>query len=164
VHPRAPHLRRTLSAPYRCLVDRCTIAGMTKLAGRTHVAQASHRSSTGGGDPADLLRWARRLTDSAEAISTAATSAGAGPAIAMALGHIETAIEHLERGTEQMEGLARARLTHATLVLGEPWNDVVVARTARDFQDLARGLANARRACEKVRQNAGPILAELTAV
>ena len=68
------------------------------------------------------------------------------------------------RGSQEMEGLARARLTPATVLLGDPWNDVVVARTARDFEDLARALANARRACEKVRENAGPILAELTAV
>jgi hypothetical protein len=63
-----------------------------------------------------------------------------------------------------MEGVARARLTDATVLLGDPWNDVLVARTTRDFEDLARALANARRACEKARRNAGPILAELTAV
>jgi hypothetical protein len=50
------------------------------------------------------------------------------------------------------------------LLLGDPWNHVVVARTAHDFEDLGRALANARRACERVRRNAGPILAELTAV
>jgi hypothetical protein len=63
-----------------------------------------------------------------------------------------------------MEGLARGRLTPATALLGDPWNDVLVAGTARDFEDLARALANARRACQKVRDNVGPMLAELTAV
>jgi hypothetical protein len=164
VSPRAPHPRGTSSARYRCVAHGGTIAGMTKLAGRTRVTQAPHGPSVWGGNPAELLRCAHRLADSAEAISTAATSAGAAAAIAAALGQIETALEHLERGTEQMERLARARLMQATVVLGEPWNDVVVARTARDFDDLARALANARRACEKVRHNAGPILAELTAV
>jgi hypothetical protein len=166
VHPRAPHPRCTSSARYRGETRRCTIAGMTTLAGGIRVAQAPQRSdrSGGAGNPADLLRWAHRLTDSAEAVSTAAASPGSDAAIAAALGHIETALEHLERGAEQMERLARARLTQATAVLGEPWNDVVVARTARDFEDLGRALANARRACGKVRQNAGPILAELAAV
>jgi hypothetical protein len=134
---------------------------MTKLVDRTRVAQAAHRPSYDGGSPADLLQSARRLTDSAEAVSTAAARPGAAGAVAAALGHIETSLEHLEQGTEQMERLARERLTQATVLLGEPWNDVVVARTARDFEDLARALANARRACEKVRQHAGPILAEL---
>jgi hypothetical protein len=139
----------------------CTISGMTKLAG---VAQASPGHSTGGGIPADLLRSAHRLSDSAEAIRAAAGSPGAAAAIAAALAHIETALENLERGTEEMERLARARLTLARVLLGDPWSDAVVARTADDFEDLARALANARRACEKVRQSAGPILAELTAV
>lgn len=140
------------------------MSGMTKLAGRIGVTQASPGRSTDGGNPADLLWWAHRLSDSAEAIRAAAASPGAGAAIAAALGHIETALQNLERGSQEMEGLARARLTPATVLLGDPWNDVVVARTARDFEDLARALANARRACEKVRENAGPILAELTAV
>ena len=129
---------------------------------------ASHRPppgrSTDGGNPVDLLRWAHRLSDSAEAICAAAASPGAATAIAAALGHIETALDNLERGSEEMEGLARACLTHATVLLGDPWSDAVVARTARDFEDLGRALANARRACEKVRRNAGPILAELTTV
>jgi hypothetical protein len=85
-------------------------------------------------------------------------------AIGSALAHIERTLENLERGTDEMEALARVRLTRATVLLGDPWNHVVVARTAHDFEDLARALANARRACEKVRRNAGPILAELTAV
>jgi hypothetical protein len=114
--------------------------------------------------PADLLWWAHRLSDSAEAICAAAASPGVAAAIAAALGHIETALENLERGTEEMERLARARLTPATVLLGDPWNDMVVARTARDFEELARALANARGAREKVRHNAGPILAEFTAV
>jgi hypothetical protein len=135
---------------------------MTNLVDTIGVAQRSPRASTG--HPADLLWWAQRLSDSAEAISTAAASPGAAAAIASALAHIETALENLERGAGEMEALARARLTHATVVLGDPWNDVVVARTVHDFEDLARALANARRACEKVRRTAGPVLAELTAV
>ena len=114
--------------------------------------------------PADLLWWTRRLSDSAEAIARAAASPGAAVAIAEGLAHIETALESLERGTDEMEALARARLTSATAVLGDPWNQAVVARTAHDFEDLAQALANARLACEKVRANAGPILAELTAI
>jgi len=115
-------------------------------------------------DPEDLLSSAHRLSAAAEAIASTAASPGAAAAIASALAHVETALERLERGTDEMEGLARARLTRAAVLLGDPWDDVVVARTARDFEDLARALANARRACEKVRQNAGPILAELTSV
>ena len=134
---------------------------MTTLAGRTDVTQASFSRSKRG-NPADLLGWAQRLSDSAEAIRAAAANPGAAPAIAAALGQIETAIANLERGTDEMEALARARLTRATVVLGDPWNDVLVARTARDFDDLARALANARRACEKLRRSAGPMLAELT--
>ncbi|HEX2104780.1 MAG TPA: hypothetical protein VHF51_14080 [Solirubrobacteraceae bacterium] len=134
---------------------------MTNLGDRIGVAQPSPGPS---GHPADVLWGAHRPSDSAEAIATAAVSAGAAAAIASALAHIEIALENLERGTEEMEGLARARLRHATVLLGDPWNHVIVARTAHDFEDLARAFANARRACEKVRRNAGPILAELTAV
>jgi hypothetical protein len=146
------------------LARHCTIVGMTKLAARPAVTQLAHGRSIGGVNPADLLWWARHLSDSAEAIGAAAASPGAADAIAAALGHIERALENLERGTEDMERLARTRLTSAAVLLGDPWNDMVVARTARDFEDLVRALANARRACEKVRHNAGPILAELTAV
>ena len=135
---------------------------MTDLASTIDVAQPSPDPSTE--HPADLLAWTRRLSDSAEGIATAAASPGAAAAIASALADIETALENLERGTDEMEGLAHARLTHATVLLGDPWNHTVVARTAHHFEDLARALANARRACEKVRRNAGPILAELTAV
>jgi hypothetical protein len=134
---------------------------MTSLTGTIDVAQPSPGPST---EHPDLLRWTHRLADSAEEVATAAASAGAAAAIASALAQIETALENLERGTAEMEALARARLTRATVLLGDPWNDVVVARTAHDFEDLARALANARRACEKVRLNAGPSLAELTAV
>jgi hypothetical protein len=137
---------------------------MTRLAAETRFAEAAHGPSTPGGDAADLLRWARRLSHSAEAISTAAAGPGAAAAIAAGLAHIEAALEHLERGTEQMEGLARGRLTPATALLGDPWSDVLVARAARDFEDLAGALANARRACQKVRDNVGPMRAELTAV
>jgi hypothetical protein len=137
---------------------------MTKLAGIIGDTQAPHGRLTGCENPTELLRWAHRLSDSAAAICAAAASPGADAAIAAALGHIETALENLERGTEEMERLARARLAPATVLLGDPWNDTVVARTARDFDDLARALANARRACEKVRHNAGPILAEFTAL
>jgi hypothetical protein len=136
---------------------------MTTIADRPDVEHTSSSRSTGG-NPADLLESAHRLTDSAEAICAAAATPGAAAAIAAALGQIETALANLERGTGEMEELARARLRTATVVLGDPWNDVLVARTARDFDDLARALANARRACEKVRRSAGPILAELTAV
>jgi hypothetical protein len=135
---------------------------MTNVAAITGPAQRSPSPSPD--PPADLLRSARRLSDTAAAMAAAAASPGAAAAIASALAHIETALENLERGSDEMEGLARARLTHATVLLGDPWNDVVVARTAHDFEDLARALANARRACEKVRRNAGPILAELSAV
>jgi len=138
------------------------LPGMTNLAARVGLAQPSPGPSTE--HPADLLWWAHRLSDSAEAVATAAASPGAAAAIASALAQIEAALENLERGTDEMNGIARARLTHATVLLGEPWNHAVVARTAHDFDDLARALANARRACEKVRRNAGPILAELTAV
>jgi hypothetical protein len=134
---------------------------MTNVTGTIDVAQRSPGPSTGR---PDLLRWTHRLADSAEAIATAAASPGAAAAIASALADIETALENLERGTDEMEALARARLTRATVLLGDPWNHAVVARTAHDFEDLARALANARRACEKVHRNAGPILAELTAV
>jgi hypothetical protein len=161
LNSRAPRPRHTASDRYRGRARRCTIAGMTNLAGEIHVEQAS--PSPEGGAPIDLLGWARRLSDSAEAISRAAASPGADAAVGTALGQIEAALAYLERGTEEMEGLARARLTRATVLLGDPWKQVVVARTARDFEELARALANARRACEKVRQNAGPILAELTA-
>ncbi len=157
-------MRHTSSARYRRLARRWTIFGMTKLAGIISDTQAPHGRSTGSENPADLLRWAHRLSDSAEAICAAAASPGAAAAIAAALGRIETALENLERGTEEMGRLARERLTSATVLLGDPWNDMVVARTARDFEELARALANARRACEKVRHNAGPILAEFTAV
>ena len=135
---------------------------MRNAAGTIDVARPVPGAATD--HPADLLWWTRRLSDSAEAIATAAASPGAAAAIASGLAHIETALESLERGTEEMEALARARLACATVVLGEPWNHALVARTAHDFDDLARALANARRACEKVRRNAGPILAELTAV
>jgi hypothetical protein len=137
---------------------------MTILTGRILGAHVAPGPSTAAGHPADLVCWARELADSAEAIATAAGTPGAAAAIASALAHIETALENLEQGTDEMEGAARARLTDATLLLGDPWNHVLVARTTHDFEDLARALANARRACEKVRRNAGPILAELTAV
>jgi hypothetical protein len=133
---------------------------MTTLAGRTGVTHASPGRS-GGGNRADLVGWVRRLSDSAEGVRAAAATPGADAAIAAAIGHIETALENLERGTDEMEALARARLTRATVLLGDPWNDVVVARTAHDFQDLARALANARRACEKLGRSVGPVLAEL---
>jgi len=154
----ATYIERPIPPPGAPLHD----SRMTTFAGTTDAIQASSSRSTGG-SPADLLGSAHRLSDAAEGICTAAASPGAAAAIAAALGHIETALANLERGTQEMEGLARARLTTATVVLGDPWNDVVVARTARDFDDLARALANARRACEKVRRSAGPILAELTA-
>lgn len=114
--------------------------------------------------PAGLLEWAQRLSDSAEQLSIAAAGPGAAAAIASALGHLEAALEHLELGIDEMEGVARTRLAHATVVLGDPWNDVVVARAAHDFEELARALARARLACEKVRRTTGPLLAELTAV
>ena len=122
---------------------------MTNLAGIISDTQSPHGRSTGGENPADLLWCAHRPSDSAEAISAAVASPSAAAAIAAALGHIETALENLERGTEEMERLARARLTSATVLLGDRWSDMVVARTARDFEELARALANARRACEK---------------
>jgi hypothetical protein len=131
---------------------------------RTVGAHGAPGPSTPAGTPADLVCWAQQLSDSAEATATAAGTPGAAAAIASALAHIETALENLERGADEMEGVARARLTDATVLLGDPWNDVLVARTTHDFEDLARALANARRACEKVRRNAGPVLAELTAV
>lgn len=131
---------------------------MTNLGSTIDVAQPSSGPSTE--HPADVLLWTRRLSDSAESIATAAASPGAAAAIASALAHIETALENLERGPEEMEALARARL--ATVLLGDPWNQDLVARTAHDFDDLARALANARRPCEKVRRNAGAVLAELT--
>jgi hypothetical protein len=137
---------------------------MTMRTRRTMGAHAAPGTSTAAGNPADVVCWARQLSDSAEAVAMAAGTPGAAAAIASTLAHIETALEHLEGGTDEMEGLARARLTHATTVLGDPWNHVLVARTTHDFADLARALANARRACEKVRRNVGPILAELTAV
>jgi hypothetical protein len=106
--------------------------------------------------------WTRRPSESAESIATAAANPGTAAAIASSLAHIEAALENLERGTEEMEALARARLAQATVLLGDPWNQDLLARTAHDFDDLARALANTRRACEKVRRSAGPILAELT--
>jgi hypothetical protein len=135
---------------------------MRNIAGTTLVAQPLSGASTD--HPGDLLRWTRRLSDSAAAIATAAASPGAAAAVASALAHIETALRSLERGAGEMEALAGARLTNATAVLGDPWSHAVVARTAHDFEDLARALANARLACEKVRRNTGPILAELTAL
>jgi hypothetical protein len=135
---------------------------MTDLASTIDVAQPSPGPPPE--HPADLLWWTHRLSDSAQAITTAAASPGAAAAIGSALAHIETALENLERGTDEMDAVARARLTRAMVLLGNPWSDAVVARTAHDFEDLARALANARRACEKLRRNAGPILAELTAV
>jgi hypothetical protein len=133
----------------------------------THSTMSAHVApdpSTAERNPADLVGWARQLSDSADAVARAARTPGAAAGIASALAHIETALAHLERGTDEMEAVARARLTRAVTVLGDPWNHVLVARTTRDFADLARALANARRACEKARRSAGPILAELTAV
>jgi hypothetical protein len=135
---------------------------MTNIGSTIVAAQPS--SDPPAGHQADLLLWTRRLSDSAESIVTAAASPGAAATIASALAHIETALENLERGTEEMEARARARLEPASVLLGDPWNDDLVARTAHDFDDLARALANARRSCEKVRRSAGPILAELTAI
>jgi hypothetical protein len=135
---------------------------MRNVAGTLDDAQPLPAASTD--HPVDLVLWTRRLSDSAEAIAAAAASPGAAAALAPALAHIETAVESLERGVDEMETLARARLACATVVLGDPWSHEVVARTAREFEDLARALANARLACEKVRRNAGPLLAELTAV
>jgi hypothetical protein len=137
---------------------------MTIHTGRTAGAHAALGPSPAAPNPTELVRWAQRLSDSAEAIAAAAGTPGAAGAIASALAHIETALETLERGTSEMEGVARGRLTDATVLLGDPWNDVLVARTTRDFEELARALANARRACDRVRRSAGPILAELTAV
>ena len=137
---------------------------MTIPTHRTAGAHAAPGPSTAARNPADLGCWARQLSDSAEAITTAAGAPGAAAAIGSALAHIETALENLERGADEMEGVARGRLTHATVLLGDPWNHALVARTTHDFEDLARALANARRACEKVRWNAAPILAELAAV
>jgi hypothetical protein len=122
------------------------------------------RPGRGTGHPVDMLAWARRLSESAEAIATAAARPGGAGAIGSALAQIEAALANLERGSDAMEAVARARLAHAAVVLGDPWNDVVVARTAHDFDELGRALANARRACETVRRGAGPILAELSAV
>jgi hypothetical protein len=136
---------------------------MTNLAAGIDVTDPSAGGGAGGENPADLLGWAHRLADSAEAICAAAGSPGARVAIAAALAHIETALENLERGAEEMERLAHASVTRAMVLLGDPWDDAVVVRTARDFEDLSRALANARLACEKVRRNAGPILAELAA-
>ena len=135
---------------------------MTNLGSTIVPAQPSSGPPTE--HPAEILSWTRRLSDSAESIVTAAASPGAAAAIVSALADIETALEYLERGTEEMEARARARLSQATVLLGDPWNDDLVARTAHDFDDLGRALANARRSCEKVRRSAGPILAELTAI
>jgi hypothetical protein len=135
---------------------------MTNPGSTIDVARRSSGPSTE--PPAEVLTCARRLSDSAEAIATATASPGAAPAIASALAHIETALENLERATEEMEAHACGRLTQASVLLGDPWNGDLVARTAHDFDDLARALANARRACGKVRRNAGPVLAELTAL
>jgi hypothetical protein len=137
---------------------------MTISTGRTVGAHPAPGPSTSAGTPADLLCWAQQLSDSAEAIATAAGTPGATAAIASALAHIEATLGNLERGTDEMEDVAQARLTQATALIGGPWSHMLVARTTHDFEDLARALANARRACEKVRRNAGPILAELTAV
>jgi hypothetical protein len=112
----------------------------------------------------DLHRSAARLAESAQEVRAAAGTPGCAAAIAPSLGCVEATLADLEQAVTGMEAVAAERLEHAALLLGGRWNDVTVARSVHEFQELARALANARRACAVVRHGAGPSLAELTAV
>jgi hypothetical protein len=63
-----------------------------------------------------------------------------------------------------METVAGERLEKATALLAGRWTYVNAARTVHEFEELARALSNARRACQTARECAGPILAELAAI
>jgi hypothetical protein len=114
--------------------------------------------------PADLDRAALILLASAGAVRLAAEVPGSASALAAALGPMEAALEELERAADAMETVARERLEKATALLAGRWTYVNAARTAHEFQELARALSNARRACQTARECAGPILAELAAI
>jgi hypothetical protein len=114
--------------------------------------------------PANLDRAALRLLASAGAVRLAAEAPGNASAIAAALGPMEAALAELERAADAMETVARERLETATALLGGRWTYVDAARTAREFEELARALSNARRACQTARDCAGPVVAELAAI
>ena len=94
----------------------------------------------------------------------AAEAPGGAAAIAAALGPMQAALEELERAVDAMETVARERLEKATALLAGRWTYVNAARTAHEFEELVRVLANARRACGTARECAGPIVAELAAI
>jgi hypothetical protein len=114
--------------------------------------------------PADLDRAALLLLASAGAMRLAAEAPGNAAAIAAALGPMEAALAELERAADAMETVARERLEKATALLAGRWTYVNAARTASEFEELARALSNARRACQTARDCAGPIVAELAAI
>jgi hypothetical protein len=114
--------------------------------------------------PADLHRAALLLLASARAMRVAAETPGSASAIAAALGPMEAALGELERAADAMETVAGQRLEKATALLAGRWTYVNAARTAHEIDELARALSNARRACQKAREGAGPILAELAAI
>jgi hypothetical protein len=116
------------------------------------------------GAPADLDRAASLLLASAVAMRLAAKAPGSASAIPASLGPMEAALENLERAVDAMETVARERLEKATALLAGRWTYVGTARTAHEFDELARALANARRACQTARECAGPILAGLTTI
>ena len=115
-------------------------------------------------DLRSLHRWAALLSESAQGMRVAAGTPACAAAIAQSLGCVEAALSDLEQAVAEMEAVAGDHLYRASVLLGGRWNDVTVARTAHEFQELGRALANARRACGTVRRGAGPVLAELTAM
>jgi hypothetical protein len=113
--------------------------------------------------PADLHRCAPLLLESARDMrSGLPTMLGSGDRrIALPL---EAGVGEPRARSRCHEAVAQDRLSRAAGLLGGRWNDVSVARNVREFNDLGRALANARRACQTARACRGPILAELTAI
>jgi hypothetical protein len=105
---------------------------------------------------------AMQAADSAQGLSTAASSPGAAAAIPASLAPLTAALEELERTAREIENIARERLFTAASLLGGRWSHEHSARTVREFEELTRALQVAVLASATARDFAGPIVAELT--